>query len=550
MKELSRSEQEKVLSTIGTLTKKKSVKAICVYGSHVAGYSREDSDYDVIILLSQFSQKIKYNYLKQEAECSALVVDSKSFENDCDRSTLGEFVSGRLLNPYQALEGKELVFQNEVKFKEKVILEGLYDCYAEYGRFAEDLEFPLKYFLFEKLRKRAAIYPPVVYSYAKTYGKELLQENLESSLAGFRQAASNLAEEGTIRFEPDSDNLKLRTSKFKSGIAARISSAAYYTARGIRQYAIHGYAGRVGIDVMGKEVISKLSRASKDRSELPEWIKDPKVFWRLANAKLYAKATDWLSEFLVDSGFDRATTDITRKALGEIYNSTTSYRLSDRSSTKTLSIAVKRFTDVKGMKWGLLNVWSLRNTDFTVNALERLHREYSANQFFRTIGIYTCEILAVFLNERIMITRFINGRDLSRMQADYFDNKSEDLSAQYEFGQTLAKVHRSGYCVGDSKPSNAIVSQNKLYLVDLEQAHPSGNAVWDIAEFIFYSVRLTLKEARARKLVGSFVSGYVDGGGDPKIIEEAASLRYRAPFQAFIAPNVLKGLRKDLSRAS
>ncbi len=46
-------------------------------------------------------------YLNGDVECSALVVDPKSLENDCERSALGEFVSGRLLNPYEAIEGKE-----------------------------------------------------------------------------------------------------------------------------------------------------------------------------------------------------------------------------------------------------------------------------------------------------------------------------------------------------------------------------------------------------------------------------------------------------------
>ncbi len=550
MRKLDETQQAKLLNTIGPLTKKKTVKAVCIYGSHVSGYSRQDSDYDVVILLSPFGQKIKYNYVKDEVECSALVVDSKSFQNDCARSTLGEFVAGRFLNPYQAISGADFVFENEVNYKERVILEGIYDCYAEYGHLAEDLEFPLKYFLFDKLRKRAAIYPPVVYSYSKTYGKENLDSNLEYSLQGFRKAASNLEAENTIKFDVDNDNLRIHSSKFKSGIGARLSLTASYTARGIRQYAIHGYAGRVGIDVVGKEVISKLSRASKDHSELPEWIRDPKLSWRLPGAKLFPKTSDWLSDMLSEFGMERASTEITKKALGEIYNSTMFYRLSDRSNGKSLSIAVKRFTDVKGMKWGLLNVWSLRNTDFTANALERLHREYSANVFFRSIGIPTSEILGVFINERIMISRFIQGKDLSQFQSDYFEGKTEDLSEHAAYGAILAKVHRSGYSVGDSKPSNAILSCEKIYLTDLEQSHPGGNPVWDIAEFIFYSVRLTLREDRARKLVNSFIEGYVNGGGDPKVIEQAASLRYRAPFQAFIAPNVLTSLRKDLSKVS
>jgi tRNA A-37 threonylcarbamoyl transferase component Bud32/predicted nucleotidyltransferase len=548
MRKLDDSERGKILKTLEPLVASKNAKAICVYGSQVSGYARPESDYDVILVLAPFRQKIKYNYLKGEVDCSALVIDSKSFENDCVKSTFGEFVAGRLLNPFESLQGSEFFYENEVKFKRRVIIEGLVDCYAEYARFTEDIEFPLKYFLFEKLRKRAAIYPPVVYSYSKTYGGEFLAENLGQSLKAFRAAAVTLEEDAIVRYDKDRDIVKLRDSRFKAGIGAKISSTASYTARGLRQYAIHGYAGRVGLDVVGKEVVSKLSRATKNHSELPDWIKEPKSAWSLSNAKLFSKSSDWLSDFISESGMERASTIVSKKSLGEIYTSTTFYKLSDESSRKTLHIAVKRFTDVTGMKWGLLNVWSLRNTNFTANSVERLHREYSANSFFKSIGIPTSEILAIFASEKTMISRFINGTDLSTLQADYLDGRSDDLSTQVAFGATLAKAHMAGYCVGDTKPSNAILSLGSLYLTDLEQAHAGGNRIWDIAEFIFYSVRFTLKEERARKLIESFVSGYLNSGGDRKVIEEAAALRYRAPFQAFIAPNVLSSLRKDLSK--
>jgi hypothetical protein len=103
--------------------------------------------------------------------------------------------------------------------------------------------------------------------------------------------------------------------------------------------------------------------------------------------------------------------------------------------------------------------------------------------------------------------------------------------------------------MGDTKPSNAILSDedSKIYFTDLEQAQPEGNKTWDVAEFIYYSVRFTLKEDRARKLVNSFVQGYLSKAEDPSILESSATLRYTAPFQAFIAPNVLSAVKRDLT---
>jgi tRNA A-37 threonylcarbamoyl transferase component Bud32/predicted nucleotidyltransferase len=545
---LDSSEISAIEATLALMKKRSSLRAVAVYGSQVSGYARKESDYDVIAVVASFTQRIKYYYLKGDVQCSALVVEEKTFDNDCQKSSLGEFVSGRLLNPYVALLGKELLRSNETIYKQRVMLEGLSEVYAENGRFAEDIKFPLSYFLFEKLRKRAAIYPPVVYSYALTYGNHLMKNNLESSMEGFREAASKLAAEGLITFDSKNDTVTIRPEKIKGGLGVRLASTASYTARGIRQYAVHGYAGRVGIDVVGREVMSKLERA-KEHSDLPEVISNPKAIWSLNQGKLFAVSSDWLSDLLNYFNMSKVSTVVTKKSLGEIYNSTSFYTLVDNNGGKTISIAVKRYNDVKGMKWGLLNIWSLKNTNFSANANERMHREFRAIGQFRNLGLLTPDILAVFLSDKILVTRYIKGKDLSSIQSAYLRGETDDLSAQRNFGEILARVHGAGSCIGDTKPSNAILAESNsgIYLTDLEQAHANGNLAWDIAEFIYYSVRFTLQEDRARKLVNEFVSGYLDGGGDAKIIEQTSALRYRAPFQAFIAPNVLNALRRDLA---
>jgi tRNA A-37 threonylcarbamoyl transferase component Bud32/predicted nucleotidyltransferase len=550
LRTLDSSEISRISTTLAPIRQRGSLLAVAVYGSQISGYARKESDYDVIVVLAPFTQRIKYYYLKGDVQCSALVVEEKTFDNDCQKSSLGEFVSGRLLNPYEALLGKEYLRNNETLYKQRVILEGLSEAYTEYGRFAENIEFPLSFFLFEKLRKRAAIYPPVVYSYALTYGNGLQKSNVESSMEGFRQAADRLAIEGLIEFNSENDSVKIKSDKIKGGFSVKLASTASYTARGIRQYAVHGYAGRVGLDVVGREVISKLERA-KDHSELPEVITNPKLAWKLNQGKLFAGSTDWFSDLLDYFQMSKASTITTKKALGEIYNSTSFYTLVDTRDGKTISIAVKRYNDVKGMKWGLLNLWSLKNTNFSANANERMHREFRAIEQFKNLGLFTPEILAVFLDDKILVTQYIKGKNLSSIQSEYLNEDTDDLSPQRSFGSILAVVHGAGSCIGDTKPSNAILSESnsRIYLTDLEQAHANGNLAWDIAEFIYYSVRFTLREERARKLVNEFVSGYLDGGGDPKIIEQTSALRYRAPFQAFIAPNVLNALRKDLANA-
>jgi tRNA A-37 threonylcarbamoyl transferase component Bud32 len=518
----------------------------CVYGSQVAGYAKPKSDYDLILVKKPFYQRIKYYYLKGEVDCSVLVVHPTAMENDCRKSSLGEFVAGRLLNPYFPLVGEDYLRDLEIVYKKRVILEGLSLVFSEYDDFATEIIFPLRYFLYQKLKRRAAIYPPVIYSYSKTYSDELCEENLATSISGFRAAAAELQKEKIVSFDETLDEIRISPNYFRGGISARIGAAASYTSKSLKQYAIHGYAGRVNPNVVGREVLSKISR-SRRSGKLPEQIRNPKMDWRLPVGKLFISSENWVQDLVGQLGMD-SKYRVTENSLGEVYATAGFFTIEDESQNK-ITVAVKRYKDVKGMKWGVLSFWSLKNSNFTANTTERLYREYRAVRELRNFGLATPEVIAVFLAQRMIVTRFIIGRDLSKIETEFLNGRSEDLTPLFSFGKDLAVMHNHGYCMGDTKPSNAILSDEdgKIYLVDLEQASPDGNKTWDLAEFIYYSVRFTLKEDRARKLVNSFVQGYLSQTNDPSILETTATLRYSAPFQAFIAPNVLNAVKRDLT---
>ena len=549
MRSLNPIEIENIQSTIAPLTSKKDIVALCAYGSHIADYATEKSDYDVIIVLKPFNQRVKYYYLKGETECSALVVHPKSFENDCKKSSLGEFISGRLLNPYFSIVGEEFLLENEISYKRRVILESVSEVYAENSGFTCEIVFPLSYFLYDKLRKRAAIYPPVVYSYAQTYGKRLLESNLLCSLSGFRRAAKLLQDEGVAEFDSEKNTIKFPSLRFHGGLAARLTAAASYTSKSITQYAVHGYAGRVKPNVVWRELMSKKSRSIKT-GKLPPYILRPRDSWTIRAGKLIVSSDNWMSDLIKHLNMDENSTKIVQESLGEFYNSTDSYTLQD-SNTK-IQVAIKRFRDAKGIKWSFLSLWSLKNQNFTMNAMERMHREYHALLEFRKFGLQTPDVLALFLSHRILVTRFVKGKDLSRLESEFLDGNSDDLAPFTTFGRDLATIHNHGYCMGDTKPSNAILSDNdsRICFTDLEQANNSGNKTWDIAEFIYYSVRFTLKEDRARQLIDSFIQGYLETSHNPSVLKDCLAFRYRAPFQAFIAPNVMNVLKRDLANRS
>src|ERR671939_1697767 len=100
---------------VAKIAKKYKVVGFCLYGSRVAGYSRPDSDFDVIIVLEDYPYAVKYIYTVEEnMKISALVVDLARFRKDAESSFLGEFVIGRLLHVYLPLENNDLFEHLEI----------------------------------------------------------------------------------------------------------------------------------------------------------------------------------------------------------------------------------------------------------------------------------------------------------------------------------------------------------------------------------------------------------------------------------------------------
>ncbi len=180
---LAPGESEIVLKAAASATRGKKVTAIAAYGSKVAGYSRPDSDFDLLVVVDKQRPRAKYIYgTIEKDEFSALLVDGESLMADAREASLGEFVAGRLLNVYQPLHGSDLLREAEQSIKRRVVLEAIEELLERYDVFAQQMLIPSSYFLFEKLKKRAFVYPPVIYSYAKTYGGHQKEGNIASSL--------------------------------------------------------------------------------------------------------------------------------------------------------------------------------------------------------------------------------------------------------------------------------------------------------------------------------------------------------------------------------
>jgi len=538
---LSESEKNNLTRIIQDISKGNQIVSAIAYGSRVAGYANKESDYDVIIVLNNYKPKVKYRYVKGEIDISALLVNKEDIQSDAERATLGEFVAGRLLNIYEPLIGEELS-KIEHNLKRRVILESLEEIEASFGEFSCEIVIPVEYFLYDKLKKRATIYPPVLYSYAKTYGESMAKINTEAACLGFLEALNEIEKKGLVNMK--NGKIRIRNSLSESW-SKKLSEMFRDTKRGLTQYAVHGYAGTVGLDVIGKELFSKIARTRKG-FDIPIAIKHPRKLWSLEEGSLIIDEYNWFNKLLEQQGF-KSDAKVRVENAGEVYSVSKIYNVED--DTHKLKFVIKNFSDIKALKWIFLNIWTLLSKRFDMNPMSRLYREYSAIRKLRNLGLNTPKVISIILDHKMLVTEYIDGPDLAKLIIGFFNGNERSLNTVRQYGQELGKVHSAGYTLGDTKPSNVLFSNNKIYLVDLEQMGQNNDKGWDLAEFVYYSSKFTIDSEKAGILVEEFLDGYLSYGRK-EWIKESLKIGYLTPFQPMLAPNVSRTVRRKMKEKS
>jgi tRNA A-37 threonylcarbamoyl transferase component Bud32/predicted nucleotidyltransferase len=532
---LTAEERLELIKLAETLTEDEAT-SVTAYGSKVAGYARPDSDYDIIVTSKNFGGRVRYKYVDTPVKASALIVRDELFLSDAKKASLGEFVAGRLLNIHLPLLNLEFTREAEIESKKRVIAEAIYEISSQNGEFSQDLLIPLDYFLFDKLHKRAMIYPPVLYSYVKTYTCPSAAENRAISLDGFREAAKILAAQGF--FEMQGDDVRLVSEKLRGKAFAKLLALFNLTTRGVKQYAVHGYAGRVGLSVVKDEALSKVKRMQQ-KAEPPHELVQPKDLLRLEEGVVVAKAADMIQALAEESGFKTYTYQT--RTLGEVY---TTAKLVTIKSDHQVNFVFKYFADIRSIKWALLTVWAPK-MKFSMSPQARMHREYNAARKLRGSGVKTPEIVGAAIDDRVLVREFVDGRPLSKFIEQILRDSSTDPTYVRGYGRDMGIVHATGFALGDAKAGNIIVKDDQLYFTDLEQAVEDGDQPWDIAEFLYFAGKLSLKEDGIRVVADAFLDGYVETNGTANVAKAKAS-RYLTPFRPFLIPQVLKAIRGSL----
>lgn len=538
---------------LNKIAKNNKIVGVCLYGSKVAGYSRPNSDFDIIVVLENYSFIVKYVYLKEsKIEVSALLVDRQSLEKDAKTAFLGEFVVGRLLHIYDAILNPDLFKRIETIYKKRVIIEEIFDIVRSNNILSTEISFPLDFIMFSKIKRRSILYPNALYSYYKIYTCENASRNIDFALDGYRRALNEILNEDKELLEknPSDNSLHISEKRILFNKNGKIDSLKLgKKLQDFSSYLIHVYAGRVTFRYAVKEAQSKIKRQNKHQLDLPEFMSSPKEsYWKLPEGVLIFNSRRWLDIIANNVSFQRYSISHKHR-LGNVDSRTICLTLTNLDDNSHKMIVVKKYAKTKGVKWAALNVWTSQVRRFKVDPLFRLGNEYKALRYIRNLGLNTPAVESVILGKRLLVTEFIKGNSLADVIQYSLneDNEYNNIDLIKAAGEQIATIHNAKSTFGNIKPKNLIIRGNSLYFTGVDQfGFRSGDPIWDIVQFICRGLKQTTNSTVASKVVREFLLGYSNEMTAEYIKKLSRSKRYIESFYPLLSPAVARSIKKEI----
>jgi tRNA A-37 threonylcarbamoyl transferase component Bud32/predicted nucleotidyltransferase len=548
------SEHLKIIDNcVNKIAKNNKIVGVCLYGSKVAGYSRPNSDFDIIVVLENYSFIVKYVYLKEsKIEVSALLVDLQSLEKDAKTAFLGEFVVGRLLHIYHPILNPDLFKRIETIYKKRVIIEEIFDIVRLNNILSTEISFPLDFIMFSKIKKRSILYPNALYSYYKIYNCENASRNVDFALDGYRRALNEILNEDKELLEknPSDNSLHISEKRILINKNGKIDSLKLgKKLQDFSSYLIHVYAGRVTFRYAVKEAQSKIKRQKKHELNLPLFMSSPRdSYWKLPEGILIFNSRRWLDIIANNLSFQRYSISNKRR-LGNVDSRTICFTLKNLDDNSHKMIVVKQYAKTKGVKWAALSVWTSQVRRFKVDPLFRLGNEYKALRYIRNLGLNTPTIESIILGKRLLVTEFIKGNSLADV-IQYSLNENDEynnIDLIRVAGEQIATIHNDKSTLGNIKPKNLIIRGSSLYFTGVDQfGFHSGDPIWDIVQFICRGLKQTTNSTVASKVVRGFLLGYSNELTAEYIKKLSRSKRYIESFYPLISPAVARSIKKEI----
>ena len=503
----------------------------------------------VLVILRGFQPRLM-NYVKVLGASYVTVsaVDEWVFERDVDKGLLGEALACALIFPYATLVNEPYLHSQEVKLKKRLVAELLQSLVMDFPELSYELHIRPEYFMYEALLMRSRLFPPTMYALTNLLGKKEGEMGVDCSLHGFEEALKQLEEDGIVyhsehyvriskKFVDDSRSRRVRfADPFKRG-----QRALFMSLLGLFPQIMNALS-------QNKEFFSGIQKAFGEDSRIWQRFKDPENYVYVPTATgLVPLASGLDIEAVARKVFSAdANAEVTVESMGGILNDV--YLVKTFSKGKPIRAVVKRFRDWSNFKWFPLTLWSVGTRTFAVSGNSRLEREWTISRFLDSHGFIVPKVLHVSPGDRLIVMEYFEGEDVGRVvkqvaTSTNSDEVAKDLDVIARIGKTLAGVHALGIALGDTKPDNVLIGKKgQICLMDFEQASRNGDAVWDLAEFLYYSghdISPFVETRRLEKFAETFVSGYVEGGGSVATVRKAGSPKYTKVFSVFTFPHIM-----------
>jgi len=171
---------------------------------------------------------------------------------------------------------------------------------------------------------------------------------------------------------------------------------------------------------------------------------------------------------------------------------------------------------------------------FTLDPRERFKRElnfFNLGASGKWSAFSTPKVLSVDESSLTLIREYVEG--------DLIDYK-KDIKL---LAAALAEVHSKGYVLGDVKPTNFIIGNGNLYIIDAEQAIESVSAehrAWDLMLSTFFMSYIMLWDMPTFKdLIRAFLKYYLDNGGHSSSLRHMMGIKLTSISLLMPLPHLL-----------
>lgn len=549
--------KQRIVEIAGHAVGSAHIRAICLIDTYPSQPVKEDKTVlEVIVVVKKFQPRL-LNYVTTLNGRTVIIfaINEWMFERDIDRGFLGEAFASKLVFPYTSLQGERYLQVQELILKKRLILEAIENLSISYPELIYHMQIKPQFFLYDILLKRLRFFPLLAYEMSERLEGNILKGE-EKALKSYRDALTQLDAERLITFKNDyvttSKEFARKSQKptvWITNVTKNVPRAIFTTIFGIFPQSLNIITQNTQL-LKNQKINRTLLQADINHNYYTD---EPRKYVFVPTSEGLVSLADKvnISGFIQKMFGAEKLEKIKIKAVGGILNDVylIKTRITKEGNIVERKFLVKRFREWSNFKWFPLTMWTFGTRTYAISAKTRLAKECATSEFLRLRGFNVPKILYVSTPERLVFMEYIEGENLSysikrvALAVQRKEKSEKDLSDIEMTGELFARVHSYGMTLGDTKPENVIVGRDdKVYLLDFEQATQDGDKTWDIAVFLYYTGHYLqpVKDQEATEdITMAFIRGYLRGGGQVKTIRKSVSPKYTRVFSVFTMPSII-----------